>query len=122
LRRYQGRKFLVSDDFHGENCLPALDFVAVGEHRILDARAIQKRAVAALAVLDAAAARPALDGKVHARHKRVMQQSKLRPPRRPPNGHRLARLQADDLPRHRPFFYFENYSHALRLGGFVMSF
>jgi hypothetical protein len=92
--------------------LPALDFVAVGEHRIRNARAIQERAVAALAILHVAAARSALNGKMHAGHKRVVRQSKLRTPRRPPDRDGLAGLQPDDLPRHRPFPYFQYYAHS----------
>jgi hypothetical protein len=53
--------------------LAALDFVAVGEHRMLDARAIEKRTVATLAIL-------------------VVRQSKLHPPRLPPDGHALTTL------------------------------
>jgi hypothetical protein len=111
--RQQGREFRVGNNFHCENRLPALDFIAVGEHRFGDARAIQKRAVAALAILHSAAARPALHGKVHAGHERVVRQSKLRAPSRPPNGDTLARLQADNFPRHRPRINFENYSQTV---------
>jgi hypothetical protein len=101
--------------------LAALDFVAVGEHRILNARAIQKRAIAALAIQNAAALRPALDSKVHAGHKRVVRQSKLRAPRRPPDGDRIARLQADDLPRHRPRIDLQYYAQSSLLPGSVIS-
>jgi hypothetical protein len=110
MGRQQGGKFRVGNDFHRENRLAALDFVAVGEHRMLDARAIEKRAVATLAILDVAALRPALNGKVNAGHKRVVRQSKLHPPRLPPDGHALATLQADDLPRHGPLSYFQCYA------------
>jgi len=113
LCRQHRREFRVGNNLHFENGLAALDFVAVGEHRILNLRAIQKSPVAALAILHAAAARSALHGKVHARHKRVVRQSKLRPPRRPSDRDGLAGLQPDDLPRHRPFSYFQYYSHSL---------
>ena len=113
LRRRQRGEFRVGNNFHGKNGLPALDFVAIGKHRVRNARAIQKRAVAALAILDAAAGWPALHGEMHARHKRVVRQSKLRAPRRPPDGHRLAGLQADDLPRHRPRRNLENDSQTV---------
>jgi hypothetical protein len=93
--------------------LPTFDFVAIGEHRILNARAIQERAVAALAVLDAATARPALHGKVHAGHKRVVRQSKLRAPRRPPESYGLPRDDGHFLPRHRPRRNFKYYAHSL---------
>ncbi len=97
LRRQQGREFRVGYHFHGENCLSALNFIAVGEHRVRDAPAIQKSAVAAFAILDAAATRPALDGKVHAGHERVVRQRKLRAPRRSP--------ECDRLPRNNSYFF-----------------
>jgi hypothetical protein len=109
--REQGREFRVSNNFHRENCLPAFDFVAVREHGVLNARAIKKRSVAALAILNAAAARPALHGKVHAGHKRVVWQSKLRALRRPPNGHRLAGYEGNFLARERPRIYLKQYAH-----------
>jgi hypothetical protein len=109
----QGRKFRVRNNFHGKNCLAALDFVAVGEHCVLDARAIQKRAIATLAILHEAAGWPALHGKVHARHKRVVRQDKLRAPRRPPESHSLPRGNSNFLPRRRPFSYLQYYAHCL---------
>jgi hypothetical protein len=109
--RQQGREFRVANNFHRENCLPAFDFVAVRQHRVLNASAIQKRAVAALAVLNAAAARPALHCKVHARHKRVVRQSKLRALRRSSDGHRLASYEGNFLARERPRIYLQQYAH-----------
>jgi hypothetical protein len=91
--------------------LPAFDFVAIREHSVLNARAIQERAVAALAVLDATAARPALHGKVHAGHKRVVWQSKLRAPRRPPERYRLSGNHGNFLPGKRPRANFQKYAH-----------
>jgi hypothetical protein len=40
LGSHQGGKLRVGNHFYSENRLPALDFVAVGEHGVLDARAI----------------------------------------------------------------------------------
>ena len=91
--------------------MPPFDFVAVREHGVLNARAIEKRAVAALAVLNAAAARPALHGKVHAGHKRVVRQSKLRALRRPSDSHRLAGYKSNFLARERPSVYLKQYAH-----------
>jgi hypothetical protein len=95
--------------------LTTFDFVAVGEHRILDARAIQKSAVATLAILNAAAARPALHGKMHAGHKRIVRQSKLRTPRGAPERYGLATLQPNSLPRHWPVANFQKYTHLLKI-------
>ena len=117
LERSQCVKLRIGNNFHRKNCLPALNFVAVGERRVIDARAIQEGAIAAFAVLHAATLWPALDGQVYAGHEGVMRQHKLRPSRRPADGHTLAIFQADDLSGHWPRFNFENYAHFLLFGG-----
>jgi hypothetical protein len=60
-----------------QNSLARCDFVAGGEHSFLDSRAIQKGAVAAFLVDDAAAAGAAFHGEVHAGHAIVVGNCKL---------------------------------------------
>ncbi len=111
MRRGQRCKFRVGNYFYSENSLPALDFIAVGEHCVLNSCAVQERAVAALAILHAAAARPALHGKMHAGHERVVRQRKLRAPRRPPESDGLPGDDGDFFARHRPRIYLKQYAH-----------
>jgi hypothetical protein len=111
LRRHQGSKFGVGNDFHRENRLAALNFVAVGEHRLVDSSSIEESAVAALAILDAVALRRTLDGEVHAGHERIVRKGKLRAPGRSPDEQSMAREERDFLTGKRTGFDFENDSH-----------
>jgi hypothetical protein len=70
-------QLIVRHDAHNKNSLARCDFVAGGEHSFLDSRAIQKGAVAAFLVDDAAAAGAAFHGEVHAGHAIVVGNCKL---------------------------------------------
>jgi hypothetical protein len=112
-RRSQRREFCVGNDSYSKNGLATFDFVAVGEHRILNFRAIEERAVTALAIDNATTLRAALHYKVETRHKGVVRQRKLRAPRRSAYGDGLPSRQGNDLAGHRPRLYFKEYAHSL---------
>jgi hypothetical protein len=77
--------------------LAAFDFVAVGEHGVLNFSAIEKCAVAALAVHNAAALRTALHNKVQAGHERVVREREVGARGRAANGDGLAGRQGNFL-------------------------
>lgn len=92
--------------------MATFDFIAISEHRVLNARAVEERAVAALFVDDAASLRTAVDGKVRAGHERIVGHGKLRLCRSSSDDDGLARGQGNPLPRHWPTLDFEKNSHS----------
>jgi len=72
-----GGQLIVRNDADDENGLTGLDFVAGGEHGLLNLGAIQMGAVGAFLVDDAAAVGTALDSEVNARHVSVMGDGEL---------------------------------------------
>jgi hypothetical protein len=111
LRGQQRSNFRVGHYFYRESRPATLDFVAVSKHCLADSRAIQKSSIAALAILNVTTSRQALYGKMHARHKCIVRQRKLRSPRCAPHQQSMPRKHANALPRKRPRFDFENDTH-----------
>lgn len=88
--------------------MAAFDFVAIGEHRFLNARAVEEGAVATLLVDDVTSLRTAVDGKVRAGHERIVGHGELRLGRSSADDDGLAGGQSNRLPRHRPASYLKN--------------
>jgi len=65
-RARRGGQLIVRNNADDENGLAGFDFVAGGQHGLLDLYTIQKRAIGAFLVDDAAAVGTALDGEVNA--------------------------------------------------------
>jgi hypothetical protein len=103
---------LVRENFYVENRFARFNLITIREHGILNFRAIQKGSVAALAIHHTAARRAAFHRKMQPGHERVLRQRKFSLPSGPPNGHTLARLEGDHLPRPHPCPNFQNYTHA----------
>jgi hypothetical protein len=92
--------------------LAAFDFVAIGKHSVLNAGAVEKSAIAAFFVEDAAALWPAFDGEMRAGHEGVVRHGKLRFGRGPADEHGLPRRQNNRPAREWPGLNFEHYAQA----------
>jgi len=71
-------QLVVRHNTNSEDRFSGLDLVTGGEHGLLNSSAIQKRAVGAFLIDDAAAARATLDREMHAGHVVVLRDRKLR--------------------------------------------
>jgi hypothetical protein len=95
--------------------LAGFDFVAGGEHGLLNLCAIQMRAVGASFVDDAAAVGTALDGEVRTGHMVVMRNGELGTVGGTADEDRLAIRKRDIPAGERTCLDVEDYSHALVL-------
>jgi len=94
-------ELIVRNDADDENGLAGFDFVAGGEHGLLNLCAIQMSAVGALLVDDSASVGTALDGEVYARHVIVVRYRKLGAVRRTADEDGLPIRERDFLARER---------------------
>jgi len=104
-------ELVVGNDADEENGLAGFDFVAAGEHGLLNLCAIQMGAVGAFLVDDAAAVGTALDGEVNAGHVVVVWDGEMGAVGGAADEHGLASRNAELLACKRPGFDFKNYAH-----------
>jgi len=89
---------VVRNNAYDKNGLAGFDFVAGGEHGLLNLCAIQMGAIRASFVDDAAAVRAALDGEVNTGHVIVVRDGELGAVGSAPNQKRLACQKRDLSP------------------------
>jgi len=106
---------VVRNNAYDKNGLAGFDFVAGGEHGLLNLCAIQMGAIRASFVDDAAAVRAALDGEVNTGHVIVMRDRKLGTVRGSADKDGLAIRKRNFLTREGTGLDFEEHSHVLPL-------
>jgi len=111
--RGDGGQLIVRNYANDENGLAGFDFVARGEHGLVNLCAIQLGAIGAFSIDDAAAVGTALDGEVDAGHVIVMGNGKLRAVWCAPDQKRLASSERDLPTREGSHSDFENDRHSV---------
>jgi len=111
--RGDGGQLIVRNDADEEDGLARFDFVAGGEHSLLNLGAIQMGPVGAPFVDDAATVGAAFDGEVHAGHMIVVWNGKLRTIRRAADEQGLAGWKRNLSTRKWSSSDFENHAHSM---------